>query len=112
LFGAFANYLTAATSAVVSIDLGFRSQGTDLLVTQSRFSRKIIRVRKVVRTRFFVSSGMRRLPVATQASFIADMATYSETGRITFREARDTSSQDFRFDFPADRERTSDPVSM
>ena len=53
----------------------FRCLGEKWLVARSKFSRRIISVRKVVRTRFLISSDNRALPVPTRASLTAAAAT-------------------------------------
>jgi hypothetical protein len=63
-----------AEIAVASI-LDFRGLGKNGFAGRSRFSRRIINVRKVVRTRFLISSDNRTLPVPMRANFMAEAAT-------------------------------------
>lgn len=60
---------TEATSVLV-----VRCLGRKRLAARSRFSRRIINVRKVVSTRFLTSSDKRTLPVPRWASLTADAA--------------------------------------
>src|ERR1700756_3672261 len=66
----------AAAGKVAGAGLAFRDLlGVKGFAGRSKFSRRIISVRKVVRIRFLISSGNRMLPVHTRASFMADAAT-------------------------------------
>jgi hypothetical protein len=66
----------AAAGMVVGSVLALRDLlGVKGFAGRSKFSRRIISVRKVVRTRFLISSGNRMLPVQTRASFMAEAAT-------------------------------------
>src|SRR6266853_2501509 len=66
---------TAAGKVVGSV-LALRDLlGVKGFAGRSKFSRRIIRVRKVVRMRFLISSGNRMFPVETMASFMAEAAT-------------------------------------
>lgn len=65
----------AATQAAVASVLFVRDLGRKGFTGRSRFSRRIISVRNVVRTRFLISSVNRTLPVPMRASFMAEAAT-------------------------------------
>jgi len=67
--------LGTAAEAGASADLGAWRSGTKRLAARSMLSRRFIRVRKVVRTRLFMASDKRALPVATWANLIPDVTT-------------------------------------
>jgi hypothetical protein len=73
-FGGITKVWVLAQAAVASV-LAVRRLGKKGFAGRSRFSRRIISVRKVVRTRLLISSDSRELPVPMRASFIADAAT-------------------------------------
>ena len=73
-FGAITKVWVLAQAAVASV-LAVRCLGKKGFAGRSRFSRRIISVRKVVRTRLLISSDNRELPVPMRASFIAEAAT-------------------------------------
>ena len=64
----------AAVAAVASVGV-VRRLGKKGFAGRSRFSRRIISVWKVVRTRFLISSDNRAFPVPMRASFMAEAAT-------------------------------------
>lgn len=72
--GAITKVGVMAQAAVASV-LAVRRLGKKGFAGRSSFSRRIINVWKVVRTRFLISSDNRELPVPMRASFIAEAAT-------------------------------------
>jgi hypothetical protein len=64
-----------AAQAAVASGLLVRRLGRKGFTGRSRFSRRIISVRNVVRIRFFISSDNRTLPVPIWANFMAAAAT-------------------------------------